>query len=152
MTARKRPKELQKRGRKTLYRKEYAEQAYKLCLLGMTRKEMAAYFEIAEATLDNWCARHPEFLEALKDGRENADAKVAQSLYRRACGYEHPEDKIFQYEGSPIVVPTIKHYPPDTGAATLWLKNRQPEKWRDKQDVEVSGGISVLASKPDKEL
>ena len=32
-----------------------------------------------------------------------------------------------------------KHYAPDATAAIFWLKNRQPDKWRDKQEVEQSG-------------
>jgi hypothetical protein len=32
----------------------------------------------------------------------------------------------------PVYAEYTEHYPPDTGAASLWLRNRQPEKWRDK--------------------
>ncbi len=60
------------------------------------------------------------------------------------CGYEHSEDKIFQYEGKPVIVPTTKRYPPDTQAASLWLRNRQPAKWRDKQEIEQSGEPLVI--------
>ena len=31
-----------------------------------------------------------------------------------------------------------EHYPPDTTAAIFWLKNRQPEKWRDKKEVDAN--------------
>jgi len=41
-----------------------------------------------------------------------------------------------------MVVPTTKHYPPDATSAIFWLKNRQRDKWRDKQDVVHSGGVS----------
>jgi hypothetical protein len=34
--------------------------------------------------------------------------------------------------GEIVITPTVKHYPPDTSAATLWLKNRQGAVWRDK--------------------
>jgi len=37
-----------------------------------------------------------------------------------------------------LIVPTVKHYPPDTTAAIFWLKNRQPAKWREKQEVETT--------------
>ncbi|MOA55620.1 hypothetical protein D3C78_1794470 [compost metagenome] len=33
----------------------------------------------------------------------------------------------------------VEHYPPDTPAASLWLRNRQPAKWRDKIQTEHSG-------------
>jgi hypothetical protein len=65
---------------------------------------------------------------------------VASKLFHRAIGYEHPEDKIFNNNGEEMVVPTIKHYPPDTTAAIFWLKNRQPDKWRDRQEIDNNIG------------
>lgn len=127
-------------GRPTKYKPEYAEQAYKLCLLGATDIEMADFFEVAESTLYLWKKEHPEFSEALKKGKMQADAVIAQKLYHRAKGYEHDEDQIFVYKGDPVIVPTTKHYPPDTTAAIFWLKNRQPDKWRDKQEIDQNVG------------
>lgn len=125
-------------GRPTNYKKEYDEQAYKLCLLGATDKEMADFFGVSEVTFNAWKKNRPEFLKSLKRGKEIADANVASRLYERAMGYEHPEDKIFNNDGEAMIVPTIKHYPPDPTAAIFWLKNRRKEQWRDKQDVDLS--------------
>lgn len=125
-------------GRPTKYKEEYNELAFKYCLLGATDKQLAQFFEVNEDSIHEWKKRHPKFSESLKRGKEEADSKVAQSLYRRALGYEHKEDQIFQYQGKPVVVPTIKHYPPDTTAAIFWLKNRQKEHWRDKTESEVT--------------
>lgn len=36
-----------------------------------------------------------------------------------------------------------KEVVPDTTAQIFWLKNRKPAQWRDKQDIEHSGGISI---------
>ena len=72
-------------------------------------------------------------------GKDMADAEMAKSLYHRGMGYSHDEEKIFQYEGEPVRVQTTKHYPPDTPAASLWLRNRQPELWRDKISHEHAG-------------
>ncbi len=126
-------------GRPTSYRAEYAEQARKFCLLGATDKRLAELFEVSEVTLNAWKKEHPEFLKSLKEGKELADANVASSLYHRAIGYSHAEDDIRALNGGIVITPTIKHYPPDTAAATLWLKNRQPQVWRDKVDAELSG-------------
>ncbi len=87
-----------------------------------------------------WKSRYEEFSEALRNGKAIADAEVANALYQRAIGYEHPEEWIGQYKGQPVIVKTIKRYPPDTAAASLWLRNRQPELWREKQEVEHSKG------------
>ena len=75
-------------GRPSRYRPEFAEQARLLCLLGHTDKDLAEAFDVSEATVNNWKAAHPEFLEALARGRARADAKVAQSLYHRALGFK----------------------------------------------------------------
>ena len=126
-------------GRPSEYRDEYAEQARKLCLLGSTDEELADFFGVVPQTIYNWQASHPEFLESIKRGKMMADAEVADRLYRRALGYEHEAVKIFQFQGAPVEVPYTEIYPPDTQAASLWLRNRQPKKWRDKQDVELTG-------------
>lgn len=122
-------------GRPTDYRLEYDEQAYKLALLGLNNEEIATFFEVTDRTIYNWIDSIPSFKKWLNKGRIEADTDVARALYHRAVGYNHPAVKIMQYDGVPITVDYTEHYPPDTGAATLWLKNRQPEKWRDKVDV-----------------
>jgi hypothetical protein len=127
-------------GRPSKYKTEYAEQAYKLCLLGATDKEMSDILGVTESTFNLWKQEHKEFSESLKKGKEQADAIVAQKLYHRAIGYEHPEIITASYQGMITDTKVVtKHYAPDPTAAIFWLKNRQPKKWRDKQDVELSG-------------
>lgn len=131
------------RGRPTLYKAEYAEQARRLALLGQTDAEMADFFGVSEATFHRWKHAHKDFCESIKEGKAGADAKVAAALYQRAVGYSHPDVHVSNYQGEITVTPLTKHYPPDTGAAFIWLKNRQPDKWRDRiehqADVTVSG-------------
>lgn len=127
-------------GRPTEYKPEYDEQCYKLCLLGATDKEMADFFKVSESTLNLWKDKHEGFSESLTRGKILADANIAKSLYHRAKGYEHVETITATFQGKITdTMDVIKHYPPDTPAATLWLKNRQPAKWRDTQNIEVSG-------------
>ncbi|MCY1166639.1 hypothetical protein D9M73_65850 [compost metagenome] len=127
--------------RPSAYKPEYAEQAYKLCLLGATDKKLGDFFNVSEQTVNAWKLAHADFLESITRGKEGADAEIAQALFHRAKGYSHPEDDIKSVAlggnmGSEIVItPTIKHYPPDTQAASLWLRNRQPKLWRDKTEV-----------------
>ena len=130
-------------GRPTLFRPEYIEQARKLAELGATDREAAEFFEVAESTLHLWKHTQPGFSESLKVGKEVADARVEQSLYRRALGYSHDAVKIMGFEGIYTPVEFVEHYPPDTTAAIFWLKNRKPAEWRDKQDVEHSGHVTV---------
>ncbi len=121
------------------YRKEFNEQAYKLCLLGADDKKLADFFNVTEQTINNWKKAQPSFFESLKAGKEVADAKIAESLYHRAKGYTHDDVHISNYQGQITITPLKKHYPPDTTAAIFWLKNRQKGEWRDKKDREITG-------------
>lgn len=128
-----------KGGRPSDYKAEYAQQAYKLCLLKATDEDLAGFFGVQEQTINNWKKTQPGFLESITRGKTVADAEVATKLRERAMGYTHPEEKIFCQDGHVIRAETLKHYPPDTQAASLWLRNRQPDKWRDKVDHEHGG-------------
>lgn len=121
--------------RPTDYREEYAEQAYNYCLLGATNDELATFFDVHVSTIYQWKLDHEEFSDALKRGKEMADARVAKALFSRATGYSHEDVDIKMYEGEIIETPTVKHYPPDATSMIFWLKNRQPEKWREKREV-----------------
>ncbi|MBP2643433.1 MAG: terminase [Firmicutes bacterium] len=126
-------------GRPSKYKPECNIQAYKLCLLGATDKQLADFFDVEEKTVNNWKEEYPEFLQSIKTGKDEADAAIAESLFHRAKGFSHPEDKIFNDDGTPLIVPTTKHYPPDTAACIFWLKNRQKAQWRDKVETELTG-------------
>lgn len=124
-------------GRPTKYRPEYDEQARKLCLMGAIDAELADFFDVAIDTISEWKNVHPNFSASIKQGKMQADSNVADRLYNRAMGYEHPEVHISNYQGEITKTPITKVYPPDTAAAIFWLKNRQKGKWRDK--VELAG-------------
>jgi transcriptional regulator with XRE-family HTH domain len=108
---------------------------------GYTDKQLAKVFGVTEQTINNWKKDYPEFFESLKSGKFLADKKVEASLYQRACGYSHPDVDIRTIQDRVVITPIIKHYPPDTTACIYWLKNRDPEKWPDRQKVEHSATI-----------
>jgi transposase-like protein len=124
-------------GRPTAYRPEMVEQGRKLAHLGATDREIAEFFDVSESTLYLWKHQHPEFSEAIKLGKDAPDARVVQSLYRKAVGYSYDSEKVFQYEGEVIRAPVVEHVPPSDTAAIFWLKNRRRDEWRDRQDVEL---------------
>ena len=134
-----------RRGRPRGYKDEYCEQAYRLCLLGYTDAELAKFFSIAESTLYAWTLDYPDISEFIKKGKDEADSKIAESLYHRAKGYSHPDVDIRTVSlgdncGSQIVeTDIVKHYPPDTTACIFWLKNRQKANWRDRTETELTG-------------
>jgi hypothetical protein len=138
--------------RPTKYKPEYVEQAAKLCALGATDIEIADFFDVDARTLYRWKAEHEAFCQSLKVSKEIADERVERSLFARANGYEHDEVDIRVVAGAIVQTPIRKFFPPDTTACIFWLKNRQPEKWRDKQDVEHTGSVTLTLSATDADL
>jgi hypothetical protein len=73
-------------------------------------------------------------------------ASVATKLWQRATGYELQEEKEFELkethydengkklkeEKRTVVVTLTREIPPDSRAAMLWLRKRQPKLWRRK--------------------
>lgn len=136
-------------GRPSKYDEAFPAVAYEQCLLGATDKELAEFFDIAESTLYEWKKEYPEFSEAIKRGKAPADGEIAAALYNRAHGAEWVEEQAFKLKtvtydnGKRLkeeerleVVEVTRRAPPDTTAAIFWLKNRRPDLWRDKQQVE----------------
>lgn len=132
-------------GRPSLYKEEYAEQARKLCLLGATDKDMADFFEVEESTINNWKNAHPEFLESIRVGKKKADMEIAASLFDGAMDrrvIEQVPIKVRkstgkgQYEETVEVVDVEKFVPGDFRNQRFWLINRQPDQWRDKQEID----------------
>lgn len=131
---------------------------------GLIDVQIAKNMGISEATFYDWKQKFPEFSEAVKKGKAVADQLVENALYKRAVGYQYEEEtwemltfnKTETYEefGKDVVVSTpetkevrtkrvVKHQASDTQAAKFWLQNRQPEKWRDKRETELSGSINI---------
>lgn len=130
-----------KKGRPTDFRAECVEQAKKLCRLGATDREIADFFEVDTTTIWRWAHRHVEFCNALKAGKDACDDRVERSLYHRSIGYSYDAVKIFMPANAPapVYAPFVEHVPPDVGAASLWLRNRRGDTWRDKQQHEHTG-------------
>ena len=127
----------------------HTQLVYWMAKNGLTDAQMADQLHIAEQTLNNWKLRHSEFLESIKKGKEQIDVLVQGSLLQRALGYEHEEIHrervtVKSDSGEPtsrmVVVKKIKkHVHPEVVAQIFWLKNRQPEKWRDRKALEITG-------------
>lgn len=130
-------------GRPPKYRDDFARQAAKLCSLGATDEDLAEFFAVNPRTIRRWKVEHEAFCGALRLGMDLVDDQVERSLYQRAVGYSCETVKIFTHQGQVIRAEYREHYPPDTTAAIFWLKNRRPEQWRDKQDLNHSGNLTV---------
>jgi hypothetical protein len=125
-------------GRPTLYKEEYNDLAYKLSLLGHTDIELARFFEVCEKTLNLWKIEYPLFLQSIKEGKDVADAKVVQALYKAAIGYTVDDVKIFQNQGQELIVPYKRVVDGDVTAQKKWLSARQRKIWS--ESLSLTGG------------
>lgn len=111
---------------------------------GLTDEQIAHNMGISMATLYNYKKEYLDISEALKRGKTVADIEVENALYKRAIGFTYTETKTEIGDfGEKKVTKTVKTALPDTTAQIFWLKNRKPKAWRDKRDVEHSGGVAV---------
>lgn len=106
---------------------------------------------IAAGTLYAWLKDHDEISDAIKKGKAPVDIEVENALFKRATGYTVKVNKpikvktkrqlkdkgTIEEEHIELVEEEI-YIAPDTTAQIYWLKNRRPDKWRDKPQTSAA--------------
>lgn len=126
---------------------------------GLGMKQIAKNLGIAESTFWDYSTRYPEFSSRLAKGREVVDTEVENAFLKRITGYDTDEvRREYAYEpdayGNMVrvlkkeIVQT-KHIPGDPRAAEFWLKNRMPDKYKDRPpdgdgDKSDGGGVILM--------
>lgn len=111
---------------------------------GMIDKEIATKLGISERSYYEYQKQYPQFMQAIKRGKAPVDVEVENALLKRAQGYEYEETHVEYKPGKDKkakLIPTAirkikKQVVPDVTAQIFWLKNRRPDKWRDKQEID----------------
>lgn len=86
---------------------------------GLTDKQIAHNIGISHATLYEWKKQFPELSDTLKKSKDVVDRMVENALFKNAI------------EGN-------------TTAQIFWLKNRKPDKWREKPAYEDTSELDKL--------
>lgn len=110
---------------------------------GLTDEQIAHNIGINVSTLYEWKKAYGEIAEALKKGKEVVDILVENALLKRALGYRYDEitreiamSEDGEANGLAVTKVVTKEVQPDVTAQIFWLKNRRPDKWRDKPEAE----------------
>lgn len=142
------------RGQPTRYSAEvHVPWGASLSRRGCPSAEIAEAFGISERTLYRWQNAHPEFCQALKESKSQADEAVVASLYAKACGKakrvtKRTREVLDPDKGKVTLKEVVEEtLPPDTTAMIFWLKNRQPELWRDKPKTDDTDTAVLKAAK-----
>lgn len=106
---------------------------------GLTDEQIANNMGIARGTLYEYKSKYQNISDALKKGKEVVDIEVENALLKRALGYKYEEvtkesvlNVITQKYEMRETKRITKEVVPDTTAQIYWLKNRKPDKWREK--------------------
>lgn len=129
--------------------------------MGLSESQIAFNLGISRATLENYKRDHLDILESLKRGKNQADFKVENALYKKATGYESREtvpvkvkETYYDDRGNKCqkekldTVEVIKEVPPDVSAIKFWLVNRKQGKWKENPTkVEIDKALLELKKK-----
>ncbi len=133
---------MSKAGQPTKYTKDLYPKIEKAIKLGATDKEVAFLIDVNEDTLHEWKKQHKEFSEFYRECKTITDSDMEQSLRKRAMGCTTKETKVirrFDRESDSMAVyeesEVVKEHAPDTKAIERWLFNRNPDRWKNKQEV-----------------
>lgn len=115
---------------------------------GLTDEQIAKNIGISRSTLSEWKNKYPDISDTLKKGKEIVDIQVENALLKRALGYEYEEveeSETFNPDTGETTKTRriIKHVVADTTAQIFWLKNRRPDKWRNREEIEVRNDSST---------
>lgn len=115
---------------------------------GLTEEDIASNMGISVRTLARWKEKFRPICQAINNNKNLADARVENALYKRSTGCVLKETVVIRVKTpdgkvTETTKETHREIPPDTAAATFWLKNRQPKKYRDKQEIELSGNVGI---------
>lgn len=124
---------------------------------GLTLEDIAHNLGIGRTTFYKYTQKYKELKDALEQGKEVADIRVENALYRRAVGFYSEEEQIVMVkdpdgETRPETVTKKVYHKPDVTAQIFWLKNRRPDKWRDKvNEFEAEETQNLIMIAPVKE-
>lgn len=116
---------------------------------GLSDEQIAKNLGIGIRTLYEYKEKYPQFLQALKKGKEVVDLEVENALLKRALGYDYIEEiteiKIVAGKETKLVKKVKKHMVGDVLAQMYWLNNRKPTKWKAKRDdvIEQDANITI---------
>lgn len=107
---------------------------------GATIKEIAEALGVSYSGLRAYRKKYPALDGALLCSSLIPNMEALGSFFKRVTGYEYEEvTREPGADGKLVVTKKVKKFiPPDVEAGKFWLKNRMPEDFKDKHDLQHS--------------
>lgn len=105
---------------------------------GLSNEQICKNMGVAVTSFFYWRKSSPEFQQALKNGRRVLQLEIENALVKAAKGYdveETEETETYDSDGEitgKVIKRKKRHIPPSVGAIVFYLKNRRPDRWKDK--------------------
>lgn len=126
---------------------EITKKAFNLARRGLIDQEICAALNISRNSFYKWMRENKAFEKAVIKGREDSIEEVENAMFKAAVGYEYEEihKTVKNVDGVETKeIKTIKKLITGSTTAQIFiLKNRKPEQYNDRKEVEHSGAISV---------
>lgn len=114
---------------------------------GITDKELYDMLGVGHDTFYRWKKDIKEFSDTLQEGREKANGELLNRAFMLAMGHTQTVTepmKVKQGDYETIEMVTYeKHMQPNAAMMQFMLKNRMPNRYKDKHEVDVSGNVGV---------
>lgn len=118
---------------------------------GLTNKEIAKNMGVSLNVFNRWKTENEVFASFLKKSKNVADRQVENALFKRAVGFEYAEtteERVFnplKNKFEMVVTKKVnKVVLPDTTAQIFYLKNRKPDTWRDRREIDSNEALDKL--------
>jgi len=133
--------------RYTHFDERFVNIAYNMALLGATDAQVAKVCEVDVQTIDYWKRTYTGFALALKVGKQEADAQVANSFFKCCNGYTYTEEHIhIAKDGTVVKTPVTKYKGPDAWSCAKWLAIRQRATWSETHRVDIQQTRNINVS------
>lgn len=111
-----------------------------------TTKEFCDFLELEPIVFKQWCKQSIEYYRAYMSWRDFATNDIEVALAKKAIGFTKKTNKdVIDKLGNVHTLTNETYYPPDPTAAQFWLKNRSPEDWKDKSEVDINVQANIRA-------
>lgn len=140
-----------KSGRPSLYAEWLTEDRLKVIQMwkraGLMDNEIAKKIGVRPQTISEWKSRFPEFAEAFKNGKEEADASAEDALFSLFKKQTLTETRVEEWTDAngkkrQHVIRTTKEVAPSVSAIIFYLKARAG--WRDNDILTDTSAIEKL--------